>query len=149
MEVKAERAGPAVVVHLRGGRLVVEEDTQALHDLVRTVTRLDRDCSVILDLAKVWQLDCAGIGQLVQLSTQVCESGGVFSLVNVGREQKHLLALLGLLKVLPVFASREQAITACWSAKARGRAPWRPRDETPTPVARLPLPGALDLAPAF
>jgi anti-anti-sigma factor len=149
MEVRAERAGPAVVVHLGGGRLVIEEDTQALHDLVRTVTGLDHACSVVLDLEKVWQLDCSGIGQLVDLGNQVCERGGVFSLVNVGPRPKRLLALLGLLGVLPVFASREEAITACWSAKARGCAPWRPRGEAPTLAVRLPLEGALQVAPAF
>jgi len=149
MEVRAERAGPAVVVHLEGGRLVVEEDTQELRDLVQAVTLVDEGCSVVLDLEKVWQLDCSGIGQLVELGNQVRELGGVFSLVNVGPRPRHLLALLGLLKVLPVFASREEAITASWSARARGGAPLRPRGEAPTLGVRLPMEGGLHLAPAF
>jgi anti-anti-sigma factor len=149
MEVRAERAGPAVVVHLEGGRLVVEEDTRALHELVRAVTKLDRGCSVVLDLGKVWQLDCSGIGQLVELGNEVCERGGVFSLVNVPPRPKRLLELLGLLSVLPTFASPDEAITACWSAKARGCAPQRPRGEAPAPPAWLPAEGCLHLAPAF
>jgi hypothetical protein len=46
-------------------------------------------------------------------------------LVSVAPRHKRLLDLLGLLRVLPVFASQEEAITACWSAKTRGcsRAP--------------------------
>jgi len=135
MEMRLERTGSTVVVHLEGGRLVVEEDTRELHDLVRAITILDPSCSVILDLAKVWQLDCSGIGQLVQLGNLVCESGGVFSLVDVGPRQKRLLSVLGLLKVLPVFANRDEAITACWSAKARGCLPPAPRPEwLPAPV---------------
>jgi anti-anti-sigma factor len=149
MEVRAERAGPAVVVRLGGGRLVVEEDTQELHDLVQTVISLDQGCSVVLDLQKVWQLDCSGIGQLVDLGNQVCDGGGVFSLVNVAPRLKRLLALLGLLGVLPVFGSRGEAITACWSAKARGCAQRRPRGEAPAPPAWLPAEGCLHLAPAF
>ena len=149
MEVRAERAGPAVVVHLEGGRLVVEEDTQELRDLVQAVTLVDEGCSVVLDLEKVWQLDCSGIGQLVELGNQVRELGGVFSLVNVGPRPRHLLALLGLLKVLPVFASPEEAITACWSAKARGCAARHPQGAAPTPAAWLPVDGGLHLAPAF
>ena len=146
MRVRAERAGPAVIVHLEEGRLVVEEDTQQLHDLVRTVTRLDDGCSVVLDLEKLWQLDCSGIGQLVELRRQVCGSGGVFALVNVGPRQKRLLALLGLLRVLPVFASREEAVTACWSAKARGCALRFPRIEAPILAVRPSIDGALELA---
>jgi stage II sporulation protein AA (anti-sigma F factor antagonist) len=148
MEVRAERAGSAVVVHLEGGRLVVEEDTHRLHELVRTVTSLDHACSVVLDLEKVWQLDCSGIGQLVELSGQVCESGGVFSLVNVGPRPKRLLAMLGLLRVLPVFASWEEAVTASWSAKARGCAPRVPQVEARTLAVRSAIEGALQLAPA-
>lgn len=141
MEVRAERAGSAVVVHLEGGRLVVEEDTYPLHEMVRTVTRLDSGCSVVLDLAKVWQLDCSGMGQLVELRNHVCERGGFFSLVNVGPRPKRLLALLGLLPVLPVFSSPAEAITACWSARARGCAPGPADAEAPTFSMRLPVEG--------
>lgn len=135
-----------MIVHLEGGRLVVEEDTQQLHDLVRTLTRLDDGCSVVLDLERVWQLDCSGIGQLVELSRQVGESGGVFALANVGPRQRRLLALLGLLRVLPVFARREEAITACWSAKARGGAPRVPRIEASILAVRPSIDGALQVA---
>jgi len=146
MRLRAERAGPAVVLHLEGGRLVVEEDTQQLHDLVRTVTHLDDGCSVVLDLERVWQLDCSGIGQLVELRRQVCDSGGVFSLVNVGPRPKRLLAILGLLSVLPVFASQEEAITACWSAKARGCVPESSRPDVSTHAVRFSIEGALQPA---
>jgi anti-anti-sigma factor len=146
MRVRAERAGPAVIVHLEGGRLVVEEDTQRLLDLVRTVTRLDDGCSVVLDLEKVWQLDCSGIGQLVELRRQVCDSGGVFSLCNVGPRPKRLLAILGLLRVLPVFASQEEAVTACWSAMARAGAPRFPEIEAPILAVRPSIDGALQAA---
>lgn len=121
---------------------MVEEDTRELHDLVQAVTRFDPGCSVVLDLGNVWQLDCSGIGQLVELSGQVHDSGGVFSLVKVEPRQKHLLALLGLLRVLPVFASQEEAITACWSAKARGCLPRAPQLEG-SPIAACPSIGGV------
>jgi anti-anti-sigma factor len=142
MRVRAERAGPAVIVHLDGERLVVEEDTRPLHDLVRTLTRLDEGCSVILDLEKVSQLDCSGIGQIVQIAVQVHESGGVLLLVNVGCRQKRLLAMAGLLGVLPVLADQEEAVTACWSAKARILSAL----EGSTHTVRFPLESALQPA---
>jgi anti-anti-sigma factor len=120
MDLRLERSGPAVVFHLEKGSLVVEEDTWELRDLVRAVTVFDPGCSVVLDLGRVRQIDCSGIGQLVELGNQVREKGGVFALTRVAARHKRLLALLGLLKVLPVFANPDEAITASWSARARG-----------------------------
>ncbi len=134
MDLRLERAGPAVVFHLEKGRLVIEEDTWELRDLVRAVTVFDPGCSVILDLGKVRQVDCAGIGQLVELSNEVREKGGVFSLTRVSTRHKRLLALLGLLKVLPVFGSPDEAITASWSARARGCVHPSPRPAWLPPV---------------
>jgi anti-anti-sigma factor len=108
-----------VVLHLEG-RLTLEADTHQLHELVRSIVRFG-PCNVVLDLGNVWQLDCSGIGQLVQLRNRVCGSGGVFTLVNVERRQKRLLQILGLLAVLPVFDSRQEAIMGCRSAAAAAR----------------------------
>ncbi len=143
MKVRAERAGPTVIVHLDGGRLVVEEDMQELHDLVRTVTCLDDGCSVVLDLGKVWQLDCAGIGQLVELGARSASwaASSRWSTWDPGRSVSWVM--LGLLRVLPVFASREEAITACWSAKARSGVTPFPRIEAPLLAVRPSIDGAL------
>lgn len=126
MRVRAEREGAVVVLHLEG-RLTIEEDGHLLPERVRSMTDGEpRD--VVLDFGRVRQLDCSGIGQLVELYHQVRDAGGLFSLVNVEHRQKRLLAMLGLLRVFPVFATREEALTACWSATVRGgapRPPWR------------------------
>ena len=134
MDLRLEREGPAVVFRLEKGSLVVEEDTWELRDLVRAVTVFDPGCSVVLDLAKVRQIDCSGIGQLVELGNQVREKGGVFALIHVKTHHKRLLALLGLLKVLPVFASPDEAITASWSARARGCVHPAPRPDWLPPL---------------
>ena len=133
MDLRLERAGPAAVFHVEKGRLVIDEDTGELHDLVHAVALFDPGGGVVLDLKKLGQLDCSGIGQLVQLMEEVCDSGGILSLVNVAPRHKRLLDLLGLLRVLPVFASQEEAITACWSAQARSCIPRAPRVEESPP----------------
>jgi anti-anti-sigma factor len=116
MRVRAERVDSAWVLHLEG-RLTVEEDTRQLHELVQSMTRFC-PCNVVLDLGSVRQLDCSGIGQLVQLNNQVGASGGAFALLNVEPRQKHLLQLLGLLTVLRMFDRRKEAITGCRSGAA-------------------------------
>ncbi len=122
MRVKAEKAGSTTVLRLEGGRFTVEEDTHELHERVWTITR-SGPCNVVLDLADVRLLDSCGIGQLVQLHNRVRESGGLFSLANVEHRLKGLLQMVGLLRVFPVFDSREEAMTACWSARARACTP--------------------------
>jgi len=111
MRVRAERVDSAWVLHLQG-RLTVDEDTRQLHEMVRAMTHFDK-CNVVLDFGNVGQLDCSGIGQLVQLSNQVRGSGGALTLLNVEHRQKRLLQLLGLLAVFRVFDRRQEAITGC------------------------------------
>jgi anti-anti-sigma factor len=116
MRVRAERVESAWVLHLEG-RLTVEEDTRQLHELVRAMVRFAPG-NVVLDLGNVGQLDCSGIGQLVQLHEQVRGSGGAFALLNVECRQKRLLQLLKLLAPLGVSESRYEAMTRCRSAAA-------------------------------
>lgn len=120
MRVRAERVDSAWVLHLEG-RLTVEEDTRQLHEMVRSMTHFDK-CNVVLDFGNVGQLDCSGIGQLVQLDNQVRGSGGALTLLNVEHRQKRLLQLLGLLAVFRVVDRRQEAITGC-----RNVAAWAPR----------------------
>jgi stage II sporulation protein AA (anti-sigma F factor antagonist) len=141
MDLRLERAGPAVVFHVEKGCLVIEEDTAELHDLVRALTVFDPGCSVVLDLQKLYQLDCSGIGQLIEMRRQIGDVGGVFALVNVAAKHKRLLELLGLLRVLPVFASTQEAVTACWSVQARGGIV-RDRQLEPSFLASRPVSGA-------
>jgi anti-anti-sigma factor len=132
MRVRTERVDTAWVLHPEG-RLVVEEDTRHLHELVRAVVQVDPG-NVVLDLGNVAQLDCCGIGQLVRLRNDVCRSGGVFVLFNVEPRQKHLLDLLGLLPVLGVVDSRREAV-----AGGRGTAtPSRPSFHGVPPPALQP-----------
>jgi anti-anti-sigma factor len=135
-----------VVLHLEGARLVVEEDTRELHDAVRTLAHRADGSGVVLDLGKVGQLDCSGIGQLVQLRGEVAGSGGVLCLVNVAPRPKRLLSMLQLLGVLPVFASEAEAVTACWSARARDGAGRSPRIEAPPLAPRPAVQGVLRAA---
>jgi anti-anti-sigma factor len=139
MRVRAERVDSAWVLHLEG-RLAVEEDTRQLHELVRSMTHFC-PCNVVLDLGNVGQLDCSGIGQLVQLNNQVCGSGGAFALLNVERRQKRLLQLLGLLAVLRVCDRRQEAITGCRSAAALACGLPSERLEASTGAARPAIDG--------
>lgn len=119
MKVSAERIGSAVVLNLHG-RLTVEADTRQLHALVRWTTR-HAPHDVVLDFARVPQIDCSGIGQLVELHRRLCRSGGGLVLVNVGRRVERMLNLAGLLLVFPAFGNLREALEWCGAADAPHR----------------------------
>lgn len=125
MKVRAERIGAAVVFSLEGP-LTVETDTRRLHALVRWTTR-HVTCDIVLDFAHVPRLDCAGIGQLVEMHARVCRCGGGVVLVNVGRRLQRLLNLAGLLIVFPVFATLNEALDWCGAGDSQDRLFPRPR----------------------
>jgi anti-anti-sigma factor len=109
LHVRVERLGSIVVLDLTG-RLTVEADIDRLRGLTEWLPRLGGNL-VMLDLERVHQMDCSGIGQLAGLCNDVHVLGGAFVLVNVGRGQRRLLQLVGLVPVFPIFGSRQEALS--------------------------------------
>jgi anti-anti-sigma factor len=72
---------------------------------------------VVLDLQHVRQLDCTGLGLLVLARNRLAQHGCPMALANVERRQRRLLDLAGLLTVLPVFGSRQDAVAWCRRAR--------------------------------
>jgi len=132
MTVRGERVDSEVFVDLEGP-LTVEADTHELHDLVTSVTQLG-PYRLVLNLRGVPQLDCSGIGQLVQLNNQVHESGGTLRLVNVEGRQKRLLEVLGLLTLLQVCDNRQAATPCCRNATGSSCRPLAPPAASPDAV---------------
>jgi anti-anti-sigma factor len=109
MDIRGERQGSAVVLDLEGP-LTAEVDTVRLHQLAGALVRPGAS-SLVLDLGHVRNLDSYGIGQLVSLYNEVTPLGVTLTLTNVERHQKRLLELSGLLSVLHVVDSRQEALT--------------------------------------
>jgi anti-anti-sigma factor len=119
MDLKTERVGSAVILHLEG-RLTVEADTERLQDMVNSVARLHaRD--VLLDMREIRQLDCSGIGQILNLRNQFHNIRMTFALMDIERHQKRMLKISGLLRVFRVFGSREEALAAVGAGPVRAR----------------------------
>ncbi len=120
MDTREQRIGPAVILEL-DGRLTVEADTRRLQELVGHAVRR-RISHIVLDFKKVRQIDCSGIGQLVQLRNEACMWGATLVLTNVGRRVRRLLDLAGLFLAFPVFDSRHDALIWCTGAAVQARA---------------------------
>ena len=101
LRVNLHQWGPTVVLDVTG-RLIVETRAHFLGDLTELMTGGGR-CLLVLDLSRVSQIDCSGIGQLVRLYVRVQRLGGRFALVNVAPRHKRLFELAGFLAFFPAF----------------------------------------------
>ena len=101
LRVNLHQWGPTVVLNVTG-RLIIETRAKSLGDLTELMAGGGR-CLLVLDLGRVSQIDCSGIGQLVRLYLRVRRLGGRFALVNMAPRHKRLLDLSGLLAFFPAF----------------------------------------------
>ncbi len=108
MKFTCTKRGVAVFFDL-AGRLTINDRMDRVHAAVRDISD-PRVHGVFVDLGNVTRLDCAGIGKLIQLRSQVVGSGRVFGLVNLERRQRELLELLRVSAVCRIFGSREEAL---------------------------------------
>jgi stage II sporulation protein AA (anti-sigma F factor antagonist) len=116
MEISGKRQGSAVVLDIEGS-LTAEVDTVRLHELAGSLVRPGAS-SLVLDLRHVPNLDSYGVGQLVSLYNEVTPLGISLTLVNVERHQRRLLELAGLLSLLHVVDSRQEALESGGSVPA-------------------------------
>lgn len=110
MELHAEHVESALILHLEG-RMIADSDTAWMRGAMTAFTSPGLR-HALLDLARVRQLDCSGIGQLLQLREQVHGARRTFGLVGVERRQLRMLELSGLVHVFRVFANRDAALSA-------------------------------------
>jgi anti-anti-sigma factor len=95
-----------VVLRLKG-KLSLE----TVHDFIQAV-RPDPAKHLVLDLSGVSFLDSAGAGALVQLFVHRRNKGQSFALAGLTMQSNAVLQVAGLTKLLPTYASNEEALAA-------------------------------------
>ena len=68
--------------------------------------------NVILDLAGVTFVDSAGLGALLSMMRNLGERGGDFKVCSVAKPVQVLFELVRLNRILPIFATRADALAA-------------------------------------
>ena len=116
VQIKLHR-GATVVLKVTG-RLVIEAPSPLRVDLEELMA-YGRCSLLILDLRGVSQMDCSGIGQLVELFVRMRRLGGRFALVNVQRRQRRLLDMCG---VLPLFSAFDCTYNGAFRMQDHGAA---------------------------
>ncbi len=102
LQIKLRECEETVVLEVVG-RLIIEAPAPPLVDLAGLMPDRGRRL-LVLDLRGVSQMDCSGIGQLVNLFVKVRRLGGHVALVNIQRRQRRLLDMSGLLGLFTAFA---------------------------------------------
>ncbi len=101
-EVKTFRVDLAVVT--LQGHFVLGKMSE-LRSVVRELICTGCQC-IVIDLALVDKIDCAGIGELVRYYTQAGDAGILLALRAPSRRIRDLLAITKLINVFPIIKSK-------------------------------------------
>jgi anti-anti-sigma factor len=91
------RSGPISVLHVEGSlRAPVSTD---LRHAVRVLLRRG-ERTIVVSLARVFEVDAAGVGELVRAYNMTTAADGVLRVVDVSPRVREVLARVGLLNLL-------------------------------------------------
>lgn len=92
-------------------RLVGKLALETVHNFINTM-RGDASERLVLDMSGVAFLDSAGVGALVQLFVHRKALGKAFALVALNGQGTAVMQVSGLTKLLPIYASVDEARSA-------------------------------------
>ena len=105
LDLKSEpNSNNGTVVTKLDGKLSLE----TVHDFIQTL-RAEPAAHLVLDMSGVSFLDSAGVGALVSLFVSRKHHGKTFALAGLNQQGYAVIEVSGLLKLLPVFRSVEEA----------------------------------------
>jgi anti-anti-sigma factor len=102
---KEPNANGETLVTRLSGKLSLE----TVHEFISTM-RVEPANRLVLDMSGVSFLDSAGVGALVSLFVNRRNSGKVLALAALTQQGNAVMQVSGLLKLLPVYPSVEQAV---------------------------------------
>ncbi len=90
-------------------RLKGKLSLESVHNFIQTV-RPEPAASLVLEMSGVSFLDSAGLGALVQMFVHRRNKGQTFALAGLTEQGNAVLQVAGLRKLLPTYASFEEAL---------------------------------------
>ncbi|MHB8146284.1 MAG: STAS domain-containing protein [Vulcanimicrobiaceae bacterium] len=107
IDIKTENDGDALVYSLRGS---LDLATSPSVRAALTQAAANGKHEIVVDLTQVEFLDSTGLGALIGAHRRAIESGGTLRLVVSEGPILRLLNITGLIRVLPVYHSRADAL---------------------------------------
>ena len=116
LNITTRRSGPVVILDLEGQIRLGETNInlhKAIHDLVDSGEK-----NVLLNLAKVTNIDSSGLGELVAGYTTLEKNGGEMKLLHLTERVAELMMITKLLTVFDVFEKEDVAIASFGTGEA-------------------------------
>jgi anti-sigma B factor antagonist len=111
MKIVTRNEKSAVAVLDLEGPLTVSADTQCISNTLNELLRLGVE-RIVMNMAGVSYLDCAGIGKLLEFREHIISAGGCLKLTELQPKQRILLDLFRLTPVLGICESERTAVAS-------------------------------------
>lgn len=115
LKISVRRLSDVSVVDL-DGRLVIGPDSEALAERLKDLSRQGVR-KILVNLAKVTQLDSSGICSLLQGYASMKKTGGSFKLLHPGGHTREVLEVMRLTETIPTLDDETQAVASFLSAE--------------------------------
>ncbi|MFZ0213693.1 MAG: STAS domain-containing protein [Candidatus Acidiferrales bacterium] len=112
--ISSRRSGDVTVVDL-DGRVVIGTENDALNEQLEKIAS-QKAQKLLINLAKVTQLDSSGICTLVRAFTTAKKAGGSFKIVHAGGKVREVLEVMHLTRAIPTFDDEAKAIASFGAA---------------------------------
>ena len=91
------------------GKLIVTDETEILHQQIRSV--LDRDIKhIVLNLKNLTRISSLGIGGIMRAVSIVRDAGGDLRLAGLDEHIKNIFSMTKLIRVIQIFDQTDQAV---------------------------------------
>ncbi|HEV2289355.1 MAG TPA: STAS domain-containing protein [Candidatus Acidoferrales bacterium] len=110
LKISSRQSGDVTVVDLEG-RVVIGRENDALNEQLEKMAR-GGGKKLLVNLAKVTQLDSSGICTLVRGLTTAKNSEGVFKIVHAGGKVQEVLEVMHLTRAIPTFDDEAKAVAS-------------------------------------
>ena len=110
LKISVRRLSDVSIMDL-DGRLVIGPDSEALAEKLHELSRQGAR-KILVNLARVTQLDSSGICSLLQGYSAMKQAGGVFKLLHPGGHTREVLEVMRLTETIPTLDDEAQAVAS-------------------------------------
>ena len=114
LKISNRQSDDVTVVDLEG-RVVIGAENDALKDQLEKMAR-GGGKKLLVNLAKVTQLDSSGICTLVHGFTTAKNAGGSFKILHAGGKVRDVLEVMHLTRAIPTFDDEAKAVASFGAA---------------------------------
>ena len=101
-----------VVIFRLKGRIISPGIKKVLETVEETLNGHASSPKLVFDFKEVTRIDCAGLGTLMKISSEIRPCGGKIAVINMNKQVRNLIVKTRLITVLECFKGKDDAVTA-------------------------------------